>query len=287
MRAATAWTLVTLVALCPRRSRASDGCDWTGSGLDHPESFRGVRPVYLRCSQGRVEWRYPRGALRVVLRHGTSGRDFRGCLRVSPGWAGARLYLEGRRKLHPLYAPDDGSPLDLLRCFASVDGRAALYVESQPGARLPLRRTASFSYDLRPASKRALADDMEECRPCTEAEVTTGYCTGDWVLRGTVSALDHDHSLRRTEITVRAVRVLRDAAGGLERSRGRKTDPAADYYVVHRPLKCGTRAGAGQYLFVGRWLLGYPVVTCAPRYSDWKKMRRKALVRGTGQCRFD
>lgn len=37
---------------------------------------RGVQPVYLKCSQGSVTWLYPRGALRVVLRYGTGGKDF-------------------------------------------------------------------------------------------------------------------------------------------------------------------------------------------------------------------
>ena len=47
--------------------------DGGGAGSDHP---RGVRPVYLRCSQGSVSWLYPRGALRVVLRYGTAGKEF-------------------------------------------------------------------------------------------------------------------------------------------------------------------------------------------------------------------
>ena len=40
------------------------------------QSHRGVKPVYLRCSQGSVSWLYPRGALRVVLRYGTAGKEF-------------------------------------------------------------------------------------------------------------------------------------------------------------------------------------------------------------------
>lgn len=265
----TFWWLVTA-------SHCSDLCDWTGSGLSQVESSRGVQPIYLRCSQGHIEWHYPRGALRVVLRHGTSGRDFRGCLRVGQQSSGARIYLEGHRKLHHLFGQEDNRPVDLLRCFTSVDGQAALYVESEPARDPLLKEVAQFSYDLRPVSKRALMNDLEECRPCTETEVTTGFCTSDWVLRGSVSALNHNRSLQRTEITVRARRVIRDVGQSLEQTRGEKVDPTADYYVLHRPLKCGTKSGGGEYLFVGRWQLGYPVVTCAPRYSRWKKMRRKA-----------
>lgn len=50
------------------------------SGLEGSSSssqvHRGVKPVYLRCSQGSVSWLYPRGALRVVLRYGTAGKEF-------------------------------------------------------------------------------------------------------------------------------------------------------------------------------------------------------------------
>ena len=47
------------------------------SGLEENGSEEGgVRPVYLRCSQGSVTWLYPRGALRVLLRYGTKGKEF-------------------------------------------------------------------------------------------------------------------------------------------------------------------------------------------------------------------
>ena len=51
------------------------------SGLEQDDSAswtadRGVHPVYLRCRQGSVTWLYPRGALRVVLRYATAGKEF-------------------------------------------------------------------------------------------------------------------------------------------------------------------------------------------------------------------
>jgi len=56
-------------------SDSSPSSSSSSGSADHP---RGVRPVYLRCSQGSVAWLYPRGALRVVLRYGTAGKEFQG-----------------------------------------------------------------------------------------------------------------------------------------------------------------------------------------------------------------
>lgn len=48
----------------------------SSSGLESPGEGGGVRPVYLRCSQGSVTWLYPRGALRILLRYGTQSKEF-------------------------------------------------------------------------------------------------------------------------------------------------------------------------------------------------------------------
>lgn len=268
----------------------TDLCDWTGSGLHQSEPNRGVLPIYLRCSQGRVEWNYPRGALRILLRHGTSGRDFRGCIRVAANSSGARIYLEGHRKLYPLYSKGDSGDINRIKCFNSFEGRLALYVESEHLSDLLRKETAGFSYDLRIIPKDA-RDDLEECRPCTEDEMLTYFCTSDWVLLGTVSSLYHNNNLQETEMTIRVSSVLRHS-GELDDLWRQKNELAknfndANYTVIHRPLKCGTKSGSGEYVFMGRWMLGNPTVHCVPRYSEWKKIRRKALSEGTNQCQLD
>lgn len=125
-----------------------NGGKWVGES-------RGVTPVYLRCYQGRVSWVYPRGGLRVVLRHGPTGKDFRGCVRVNPSFAGARIFAEDRRYLRELYSPGDGQPVRLARCFRSRYGQAVLYLEAAPpsiSAAIGLfpKYLAEFSYDLEP-----------------------------------------------------------------------------------------------------------------------------------------
>lgn len=179
-----------------------------------------VRPLYLRCNQGHIKWNYPIGALRLLLKlnRGTStgssssfstslppeviteinafrqrqkeesgngqasAKEFRGCIRVEPGFEGARIYLEGDRKLHLLHAGRaDPRPLELVRCFVSIRGRAALYVEAEPD-NLPFRearkrgknvtkngnasswyrkRVAAFSYDLQVVGQEIYNDDFK------------------------------------------------------------------------------------------------------------------------------
>ncbi|KAG1658620.1 hypothetical protein GQR58_022874 [Nymphon striatum] len=35
------------------------------NGLNPGVDTRGVQPIYLRCNQGKIQWKYPRGGLRV------------------------------------------------------------------------------------------------------------------------------------------------------------------------------------------------------------------------------
>ncbi|XP_013794848.1 meteorin-like protein [Limulus polyphemus] len=259
-----------------------DDCDWVGSGL-REDASREVQPIYLRCAHGHVEWNYPRGALQVFLRHGTSGREFRGCLRTSKHFNGAQIYVEGHRKLHLMYSKTDGKHPELLRCFTSYHGQVALYVEAEPVNNTLQKEVASFSYDLQPVSPEALFDDLDECRPCTEEEMLRFYCTSIFVIRGTISSLRNENALLRTELSVKVTKVFRDSEGFVVlNSRGVTTET-----VLYRPLKCGTKAGSGEFVFMGRIMLGNPVLHCAPRLAEWHKVRRKAMLEGTNQCQLD
>lgn len=56
------------------------------------------------------------------------------------------------------------------------------------------------------------------------------------------------------------------------------------YVILHRPLNCGTKAGTGEYLFLGKWELQNPILYCIPRVAEWKKVRRKAMESGMNEC---
>jgi hypothetical protein len=100
---------------------------------------RGVTPVYLRCTQGRVTWKHPRGALRVLLRMPnavSSTARFRACVRPLKGSGGATVWVEERaslKKMFPEVRVKRGvAPKS--ECSLSENGQVALFVEMEAGA---------------------------------------------------------------------------------------------------------------------------------------------------------
>lgn len=210
---------------------------------------RGVRPVYLRCSRGTVFWRYPRGALRIVLSPpvltgtvskvrpfdllgrrdnndvGNSTDDgnsnvsrvsgFRACTKVS---GPVRVYLEAQGKLRSVYSPRDGKHEASHRCFIAKKQPAALYVEAEESFVVSgERQRAKLQYDLevryvrdRDGKSRRFNDEEEEdCRPCSMDELAKAYCQSDLVARGTVSAVQKQPNLEAAELVLRITKTLR------------------------------------------------------------------------------
>jgi hypothetical protein len=56
------------------------------------------------------------------------------------------------------------------------------------------------------------------------------------------------------------------------------------YGTVYVPIHCGARHGAGEFIFMGRFVLDDPVLSCAPRLEDWLTARRMATQQGSAQC---
>jgi hypothetical protein len=56
------------------------------------------------------------------------------------------------------------------------------------------------------------------------------------------------------------------------------------YGTVYVPIHCGARHGAGEFIFMGRFVLDDPVLSCAPRLEDWLRARRMAVKEGSAQC---
>ncbi|XP_015588615.1 meteorin-like protein [Cephus cinctus] len=262
--------LATTTSAAPAHSHPSsippaDQCDWTGSG----GGGRGVRPVYLRCSRGTVSWRYPRGALRVVLSGaGNAVAGFRGCVKIS---GPARVYLEAKGTLRPVYAPDDGKHEALHRCFYSRGQIAALYVEAdEPSS---TRGHVKLQYDLEFAHP---ADEEEaECRPCTKEELAKAYCQSDLVARGTVSAVERMPDLEAAELVLRVTKTLRR----VEETEDNEVD-SADYgrlkvVRVRVPSTCDARHGQGEFVIMARKRLGDLTLACAPRLEAWAEAVRE------------
>ncbi|KAL2721767.1 meteorin-like protein [Vespula maculifrons] len=201
---------------------------------------RGVRPVYLRCSRGTVLWRYPRGALRIVLsvaaaisssaigsRSGTAGvllangngvnetgpksksgsSGFRVCVKAS---GPTRIYLESNGTLRPVYSPRDGKNEASHRCFYTKKQRTALYVEADELTANNNR--AKLQYDVEPFvvnhSTPDESDEEAECRPCSMEELAEAYCQSDLVARGTVTAVQRKPELEAAELIFRITKTL-------------------------------------------------------------------------------
>ncbi|UYV63122.1 METRNL [Cordylochernes scorpioides] len=222
----------------------------------HSSDPRGVTTVYLRCNRGAVTWRYPEGAVRVVLRAG--GPDFKACFRVQE-FRGVRVFLEGRRKLLPVVPAAGGerrARVDRLRCFESHRGQLALYIEAEPRPRTLFRPILDLQYDLQPlGSLQQAIDDI----------------------RGRVSQLYDDPDQDKTLLTVVSTKKSHDP-------NSLTSDKMS---TLTRHLQCRTKRGTGEFIFMTREILGDLQVVCAPRLSEWKRIRRKAIQNGTHECRLE
>ncbi|XP_076627179.1 meteorin [Colletes latitarsis] len=286
--------------------QAADQCDWIGSG----GGGRGVRPVYLRCSRGTVSWRYPRGALRVVLsppvltgsvskghfelveKRGNDGNvstsdvyrlsGFRTCTKVS---GPVRVYLETRGKLRSVYSPRDGKHEATHRCFRAKKQPAALYIEAEEPPVSGERRDAKLQYDLElryPDSgregrtRRFNEEEEEDCRPCSMDELAKAYCQSDLVARGTVSAVQRQPNLEAAELVLGITKTLRR----IEENEGNNDADVTDLYDrrnirVRVPTACDARHGQGEFVIMAKRRLGDLVLVCAPRLETWVKTVRE------------
>jgi len=138
-----------------------------------------VEQVYLRCSQGSLEWLYPTGAIIVNLRPNTEpaaghAAGIHVCIKPHThsqvrvydtrmlacrrriGWTeltrvlpalrvqGSHLYLEHNGDLRMLLAEQDQAR-GTVHCFSLAEG--ALFVEAVPQADIS-RRITAFQYEL-------------------------------------------------------------------------------------------------------------------------------------------
>ncbi|XP_016844090.1 meteorin-like protein [Nasonia vitripennis] len=253
---------------------SADQCDWTGSG----GGGKGVRPVYLRCSRGSVSWRYPRGALRVVLSASESSgsRGFRGCVKASgPG----RVYLEGKSSLRLIYAPGDGKHEALHRCFRSRGQLAALYVEADElsgGLQNKPKFRLHYDLELEPQRRHRLEEEEEsECRPCSKEELAKAYCQSDLVARGTVSAVERRPELESAELLLRVTKTLRRVEENEENELDSVEPRLMKEVRIRVPTVCDARHGQGEFVIMAKKRLGDLSLTCAPRLEEWAEAVRE------------
>lgn len=117
------------------------------SGLMHEGHARDVEQVYLRCSQGSLEWLYPTGAIIVNLRPNIispATAHLSVCIKPSADSRGTNVYLDRSGKLRLLLREQDQARRKV-QCFSISEG--ALFIEAVPHMDIS-RRTTAFQYEL-------------------------------------------------------------------------------------------------------------------------------------------
>ncbi|XP_059472240.1 meteorin-like protein [Neocloeon triangulifer] len=271
-----------LVARTASETVTADECDWTGSG----PSESGVTSVYLRCTEGRVTWKHPRGALLVLLRLPnpvSAAAQFRACVRPLKGSGGTTIWLQKRASLKKMF-PEVRVKRGVappLECALSENGQVALFVETEAGAP---DTDLSFQYHLEQLPSSGRFDPEKECKPCSEEELATAFCTSDLVARGRIVKTAENFVLKQTTLSVRATKTLRTLQGDdeLENSIQAPVDDKTFHVVVGQ--HCDARQGDGEFVFMARRKLGDLTLTCAPRLEDWVRLSRRLNRVGASEC---
>ncbi|XP_030750878.1 meteorin-like protein [Sitophilus oryzae] len=268
-----------------------DECDWTGSGLSKPSTDKGVTPIYLRCSAGKIKWVYPRGALRVLLRLPNQERNFRGCIKIrsteKPGRPVARVYLEGPRSLVPLYTENNG--VKPIRCFNSKKGQAAIYIEATDERSFD-RQAIEIEYDLQQLPKNTYGyDPNEECRPCSKEELAHIFCTSDLVTRGTIHSVENDRKTETSQVSVKITKLIRHTSADeffeeIETNNVYIPPTMHKHVTLNVPQHCGINHGLGEFVFMARRKLGELSLLCAPRLETWAVLVSELNEGGRSHC---
>ncbi|XP_036967287.1 meteorin-like protein [Acanthopagrus latus] len=282
---------ITAALLCGAVAQySSDQCSWRGSGLSHESHRRDVEQIYLRCSQGSLEWLYPTGAIIVNLRPNTepSSGHMAGlhvCIKPHTHSQGSHVYLERAGDLTLLLAEKDHA-LDTVRCFSLAQG--ALFVEAIPQTDIS-RRITAFQYELVPSQGPGthmypyLHPGLVTCKPCSDEEVLMAVCTSDFAGSGTfhrVAPGTNDH----TAAMVTLSRLFRQKSRVFAWSgaRGRRWSGH-----ISVPAQCGVHPGRDEYLLTGSVHFGEAWLGCAPRYKDFLKLYVRAQKAGKNPCQID
>ncbi|XP_070777208.1 meteorin-like protein [Enoplosus armatus] len=282
---------ITAVLLCGAVAQySSDQCSWRGSGLSHESHRRDVEQVYLRCSQGSLEWLYPTGAIIVNLRPNTepSSGQMAGlhvCIKPYTYSQGSHVYLERAGDLTLLLAEKDHA-LGTVHCFSLAEG--ALFVEAVTQTDIS-RRITAFQYELVSSQGPGahmypyLHPGLATCKPCSDEEVLMAVCTSDFagsgIFRGVASGTSN-HS----PVVVTLSRLFRQKSSlfAWSGARGRRWSGR-----INVPAQCRVLTGGDEYLLTGSVHFGEAWLGCAPRYKDFLKLYVTAQKAGTNPCQID
>ncbi|XP_026997139.1 meteorin-like protein isoform X1 [Tachysurus fulvidraco] len=275
-----------LHTLCILTSCTADVCNWRGSGLVDSPLSGSVQQVRLRCAAGSVTWFSPRFALRVVLQPNVwSSRHAAVCVKALRGFHGAAVYVERAAGLD-LLLQDEESP-EQVRCFRAHKAQSvAIFLQANPqGHAGP--SIVGFRYELLREDSSSTEDQTSKikaaCRPCNDSEILKAICSSDFVVHGLIRNVTHDLERQTSVVEVQKGRVYRQRSGVF----GREPNHSGSWHgYIHTLLKCGVKAGAGQFLFTGAELFGEAWLGCAPRFKDFQILYHSAKRAHLMPCDF-
>ncbi|XP_034544032.1 meteorin-like protein [Notolabrus celidotus] len=282
---------ITAVLLCEAVAQySSDECSWRGSGLSHESHRRDVEQIYLRCSQGSLEWIYPTGAIIINLRPNTepsSGRmaGLHVCIKPKAYSKGSNVYLEHAGDLTLLMTEKDQAK-GSVHCFSLTE--RVLFVEAVPQTDIS-RRITAFQYELVPSQGPGahmypyLNPGLVTCKPCSDEEVLLAVCTSDFAGSGVFQGVSSGTS-NHSPAVVTLTRLFRQKSRvfSWSRARGRRWGGR-----INVPAQCGVDLRGDEYLFTGSVHFGEAWLGCAPRYKDFLRIYSRALKAGTNPCEID
>ncbi|KAM9296466.1 meteorin-like protein [Gastrophryne carolinensis] len=259
----------------------SDLCNWKGSGLTHESHKKEVEQVYLRCSEGSVEWMYPTGALIVNLNTFSSASEpLTVCIKPFKDSKGSNIYLEKTGELKMLFRDGENIP-NKVYCFSQ--DKPVLFIEATPQLDIS-RKITGFQYEL--ISRRTLSDlhaIYDPCRPCSDTEVLLAVCISDFVVKGSITEVTSDLDQQESIIVVSVDRLFRQKSKIFQHHKERPGWEGR----IRTPLECGVKAGQGEFLFTGRLHFGMPRLGCAPRYRDFQRIYQEAKTNGLNPCEIN
>ncbi|XP_018409160.1 PREDICTED: meteorin-like protein [Nanorana parkeri] len=275
--------MVTVMGRGSALQYASDMCNWKGSGLTHEPHKKEVEQVYLRCSEGSVEWLYPTGALIVNLFPNTLSsvsEHLTVCIKPFKDSKGSNIYLEKTGELKMLVRDEENLPHKVY-CFSQEQG--LLFVEATPQLDIS-RKITGFQYEL--ISQRTLSDlhaISDPCRPCSDTEILLAVCISDFVVKGSIKEVTSDLEQQESIISVSINRLYRQKSKIFQPSQQQLGWEGQ----IRTPLECGVQAGLGEFLFTGRMHFGEPRLGCAPRDRDFRRIYLEAKSNGLNPCEIN
>ncbi|XP_061830393.1 meteorin-like protein [Nerophis lumbriciformis] len=281
MRASLLLLLLGLWRTCVGQY-SSDQCSWKGSGLTHEGHTRDVEQVYLRCSQGSLEWLYPTGAIIVNLRPNTlspASARLTVCIKPSADSSATNIYLDLNGRLRLLLREQDQAR-SKVHCFGIQEG--ALFIEAVPRTDIS-RRVTAFQYELTSNMHGVEEPSLAApCQPCSDAEVLLAVCTKDFVARGSIQQVEQEEE--RSSVSVDISRLYRQKTQVFVPGGPRVRRWSGN---IKMPLQCRMEPREGQFLFTGTVRFGEAWMGCAPRYKDFLRLYRQALSQGSNPCHLD